>query len=216
MMTFKKTGRYTVPSDEDFEPDSNQEVLKNFFGIKSKEKMEALEERELGRAESELLTLIDENHRFTAEDICAIHELWLGEIYPFAGKYRTVNISKEGFSFALASRIVYLMEKFESDFLAKYTPCHYSDIEQIAFALGIVHVEFILIHPFREGNGRVARLLADLMSMQSKNPPLNYSAIDRTVNEQGFIEYIMAIHAGMNLDYEPIKKIFKMLLVQSA
>jgi cell filamentation protein len=187
-MAFKKNGRYTVPSDEDFEPGSNQEVLKNFFAIKSKEKMEALEERELGRAESELLTLIDEDHQFTVEDICAIHELWLGEIYPFAGKYRTVNISKEGFSFALASRIVYLMAKFESDYLAKYTPCHYSDVEQLASALGIVHVEFILIHPFREGNGRVARLLADLMSMQSKNPPLNYSAIDRTVNGQGFVE----------------------------
>lgn len=148
-MVFKKSGRYAVPSDEDFEPDSNQEVLKNYFGIKSKEKMEALEERELERTESELITLLDDDHKFVAEDICAIHELWLGEIYPFAGKYRTVNMSKEDFSFAPASRIEDLMTKFESDYLAKYTPCHSSDIEQLASALGIVHVEFISSIPGR-------------------------------------------------------------------
>lgn len=215
-MTFKKSGRYAVPSDEDFEPNSNQEVLKNYFSITNKEQMGALEERELNRTESELLTLIDEDHQFTVEDICAIHELWLSEVYPFAGKYRSVNMSKDDFSFAPASRIENLMTKFQSDYLAKYTPCHYSDIEQLALVIGIVHVEFILIHPFREGNGRIARLLADLMSMQSKRPPLNYSAIDRTVNLQGFEQYILAIHAGMSLNYEPIKKIFKMLLEQSA
>lgn len=215
-MTYKKSGRYAVPSDEDFEPDSNQEVLRNYFNITNKEKMEALEERELNRTESELLTLIDEDHQFTGEDICAIHELWLSEVYPFAGKYRSVNMSKDDFSFAPASRIENLMTKFESDYLAKYTPCHYSDIEQLALVLGIVHVEFILIHPFREGNGRIARLLADLMSMQSKRPPLNYSSIDRTVNPQGFEQYILAIHAGISLNYEPIKKIFKTLLEQSA
>lgn len=72
-----------------------------------------------------------------------------------------------------------------------------------------------LYHPFREGNGRIARLLADLMSMQSRRPPLNYGAIDRTENEHGFAQYILAIHAGVSLNYEPIKKIFKMLLEQS-
>ena len=108
------------------------------------------------------------------------------------------------------------MAKFELDFLAKYSPCHYPDIEQLALALGTVHVEFILIHPFREGNGRIARLLADLMSMQSNKPPLNYAAIDRTVNPQGFEKYILAIHAGMSLNYEPIKKTFKVLLKESA
>src|SRR3990167_399520 len=104
-MKIKNSGRYSVPSDEDFEPDSNGEVLKNYLGIKSKEDMEILEERELERTELELLEFFDENHQFTAEDICNIHELWLGDIYPFAGKYRTVNMSKDGFLFAPSNRI---------------------------------------------------------------------------------------------------------------
>ncbi|EKD74382.1 MAG: hypothetical protein ACD_44C00473G0001 [uncultured bacterium] len=211
-MTFKNSGRYSVPADENFEPGSNDEVLRNYLGIKSKNDMEALEEQELERTELELLKIFDEKHQFIAEDICDIHELWLGDIYPFAGKYRTVNMAKGDFLFAPSSRISDLMTKLESHFLAKYTPCHFSNIDELAHALGVVHIELILIHPFREGNGRVARLLADLMAMQAKMPPLNYSPIDQTVNQQGFEEYILAIHAGVGGNYAPIQNIFKVLL----
>lgn len=214
-MGFKNSGRYAVPSDEDFEPNSNGEVLKNYLGIKSKEDMEALEEQELERTELELLKIFDASHKFTADDICNIHELWLGDIYPFAGRYRTVNMAKGDFLFAPSSRISDLMMALERDFLAKYTPCSFSNIDQLARALGEVHLELILIHPFREGNGRTARLLADLMTMQSNRPSLNYAAIDQTKNPEGFNDYIMAIHAGLGGNYEPIVKIFKTLLEQS-
>ena len=214
-MKIKNSGRYSVPTDEDFVPDSNGEVLKNYLGIKSKEDMEGLEEQELERTELELLKIFDERHRFTAEDICNIHELWLGDVYPFAGKYRTVNMAKGDFLFAPSVRIAALMAKLESDFLAKYTPCNYSNTNDLAHALGVVHIELILIHPFREGNGRTARLLADVMAMQAKKPSLNYSPIDQTENQQGFDNYILAIHAGVSGNYEPIKNIFKILLEQS-
>ena len=215
IMTDKKSGRYTVSSEEGFEPDSNEEVLKNKLGIKLREEMEALEESELDRTEMELLRLFGENHQFTAQDICNIHDLWLDDVYYFAGKYRTVNIAKDNFNFAAASRIEYSMDLLEKDFLSKYTPCHFSDIDELSHALGIVHVELILIHPFREGNGRVARLLADLMAAQAKRPPLNYLSIDQKINPQGFNNYILAIHAGLMGDYEPIKEIFQTILSES-
>lgn len=213
-MTDKKSGRYSVSSDEDFEPGSGNEVLKNLLGIKSRTDIEALEEKELERTEIELLA-IDTQHQFTAEDICNIHELWLGDIYPFAGKYRSVNMSKGNFQFASSNRIEPLMAELEKNYLRKYTPCDYSDADKLAMALGVVHVELILIHPFREGNGRVARLLADLMAMQASRPPLNYAAIDQIENPEGFEAYILAIHAGLGGEYEPIRQIFKELLKQS-
>lgn len=105
------------------------------------------------------------------------------------------------------------MKKFETEYLSRYTPTHHSNVNELTYALGIVHVEFILIHLFREGNGRTARLLADLMIMQSKKPPLNFSAIDQTKSLKGFEQYIAAIHAGFDGNYEPIQKIFKLLTV---
>ena len=75
-----------------------------------------MEEQELRRAELELLDIFYERHQFTAEDICNIHELWLDDIYSFAGEYRTVNLVKDNFSFAAADRITTLMMNFEREF----------------------------------------------------------------------------------------------------
>jgi cell filamentation protein len=214
-MVSKNFGRYSVPTDEDFEPNSNHEVIKNFLGITSREIMEEVEQSELKRTEIELLNIYSNDHQFTSEDICNIHELWLGDVYPMAGKYRTVTMEKDGFPFAASGQIEKLMAVLEKDYLKKYTPCNFTDPAQLAFALGVVHVELILIHPFREGNGRTARLLADLMAMQANMPPLNYQAIDQVKNSKGFDQYIAAIHAGFEGDYLLIQEIFATLLQQS-
>ncbi len=159
-----------------------------------------------------MLGIFSAEHQFTVQDICNIHELWLGDLYPSAGKYRTVTMLKEGFPFAAPLRIEASMQEFERKYLAIYTPCHYSDSNALALALGTVHVELILIHPFREGNGRTARLLADLMVMQAQRPPLDFNYIDKTKNENGFKQYVAAIHAGVSGDYKPMEKIFLALL----
>lgn len=107
----KNSNRYTAPSEENYEPDSNDEVLKNYLGIKSSDIIDQLEARELKRAELETIDIFDENHRITAQDICDIHYLWLGDIYPFAGKYRTVNLEKDGFLFARSDRAIRFYSK---------------------------------------------------------------------------------------------------------
>lgn len=76
-------------------------------------------------------------------------------------------------------------------------------------------MEFIIIHPFREGNGRVARLLANLMALQAGRSVLNYAPIDRTINPSGYNNYIKAIHAGVEQDYRMIQNIFLDLLKAS-
>lgn len=75
-----------------------------------------------------------------------------------------------------------------------------------------MHVELIIIHPFREGNGGVSRLLANIMSMQSGLPQLNFEPIDKTINTEGYNNYIQAIHHGLMGHYEPIKEVFMAIL----
>jgi len=214
-MNYKDSNRYAVHSDEDFESGSKGQVLKNYLGVKTKNEIEQIEAQELDRVELEIMEQFDEDHQFTASDICNIHHSWLGDVYPSAGKYRTVDMSKEGFPFAAAGQIDKLMGKLEIDYLKKYSPCHFKDMDKLAYALGVVHVEFVIIHPFREGNGRTARLLADLMAVQAKRETLNYSSIDQTTNAKGFREYIAAIHAGFENNYAPIQNIFIELLSKS-
>jgi cell filamentation protein len=67
-----------------------------------------------------------------------------------------------------------------------------------------VHAELVLIHPFREGNGRSARLLSLLMGLQAGLPPLDFSVL----SGKGTRPYIAAIHAAMGRDYEPMARLF--------
>lgn len=207
----KNSDRYKVPSEEDYELGS-KEVLKNYLGITKKLEIEAAEFQKFKEAEAELIKIFDFNHRFTAQDICNIHELWLGDIYAFAGKYRSVMMSKDGFPFAAPNCIAAAMKVFEKKYLAQYTPCHFRDDNELALALGITHVELILIHPFREGNGRTARLLADLMMLQANRPMLNFTLIDQFYNPDGFKDYILAIQASVGEEYGAIKEIFLRLI----
>lgn len=189
--------------------------LGTIMELRLREEIEALEEEELERAEQELIQIFDSNHQFSARDLCNIHELWLGDIYPSAGKYRTVSMKKDEFIFAAPNQISKLMNDFEKNFLKKYTPCFNFDSDILISALAIVHVKLILIHPFREGNGRTARLLADLMAIQAGKPPLDFLYLDQTANGKGYDEYILAIHAGVAMHYEPMRRIFSILLEAS-
>jgi cell filamentation protein len=105
--------------------------------------------------------------------------------------------------------LVVAWKHLRKKYLFKYTPCADLDGEDLALALAIIHVEFILIHPFREGNGRIGRMLSVLMALQAGKPPLNFSAIDQTVNVAGFENYIAAIHAGVDTNYLPMQRFFQ-------
>jgi cell filamentation protein len=64
--------------------------------------MNAAESQALELAQNDAADQYGPNHRFTADDIRALHRLWLGPIYTWAGEYRSVNIGKGGFQFAHA------------------------------------------------------------------------------------------------------------------
>jgi cell filamentation protein len=133
-----------------------------------------------------------------------IHRVWFGSIYAWAGKYRKVNLTKDGFTFAAANQIPRLMKSFEKDILVRYTPCRGGRIEEVIRALAVVHTELVLIHPFREGNGRVARMLASLMSLQAGLPALDFGGVRARKRK----EYFAAIQAGLRRDYRPMERIF--------
>ena len=209
----KKNGRYDVSglAEAQFEPGSNEQVLKNRLGIKSPQKMDDAEARALERTIVGLVGEYNETHRFTAADIRAIHKSWLGKIYEWAGEYRRVNVSRGDFPFAAAARIPALMEQFERDVLARYTPCNLKERADILHALAETHAELVLIHPFREGNGRVARILSILMALQAGLPLLNFSLIAEEKKQA----YFAAVQAGLDKNYAPMERLFAEIIERS-
>lgn len=208
----RQTDRYAAEGVEaEFEPGSRGRVLRNLQGVRSVREMARLESERLLAATQRLIDETELDQRFRAEDICRMHKLWLGELYAWAGEYRQVNIGKDGFMFAAAHLVPGLMQELERGPLRDYTPCRFAAAEEQAHALAVVHAELILIHPFREGNGRCARLLATLMGLQAGLPVLNFGGIRGEEKKR----YIGAVHAAVGRDYTPMTTVFQRVITRT-
>ncbi|NOY86680.1 MAG: Fic family protein [Deltaproteobacteria bacterium] len=209
-MTDRNKDRYDVSGlvEAQFEPGSINRVLKNLLGITSKPEMDRTETLALERTVDKVKDIYDEAHQFSLEDIRDIHKLWLCDIYKWAGSYRQVNMSSEGITYATAAQIPKLMDEFGKNVLEKQTPCNFDSTDLITKALAEVHTELILIHPFRDGNGRIARLLSTLMALQANMPLLDFKPMLKDDRKN----YYAAIKAGFDRNYEPMEEIFKQVI----
>ena len=104
------------------------------------------------------------------------------------------------------------MEQFEKGPLRIHTPCRFEDKEKVVAALAHVHTELVLIHPFREGNGRLSRMLAILMALQANLPPLDFSIIAGKRRQ----EYFTAIQMGMDYEYKRMEEMFSDVVARSS
>lgn len=195
-------------SQAETQPGSNDQVLRNIPGI--------TEPAQMDEAELSLLLQLYEcvmgddfpERRLDVADLMEWHRLWLGNLYDWAGQVRSVNLAKGEFHFAAAAQIPRLLAEFEHDCLHRYTPCENMDDDALAEAIAICHVELVLIHPVREGNGRLSRLLADVMAVQAGREPLDYSRWDADK-----AAYFSAIQCGMGRDFTPMRELVSVALV---
>ena len=144
--------------------------------------------------------------KFNEKYIQQIHKSALNELYSFAGKYRTVNMSKGGFLFPAAQFIPQSMSTFENDIL-NVLPNTYKNEESLISDIAKVHGELLFIHPFRDGNGRTARILANLMVRKQGYNGLHFERIDEKV----FIQYVTAVQRVAEKNYEPMKEVIKLI-----
>lgn len=205
--------RYDTSSliEDQHEPGSRGRVLKNLLGTKTKREMGKIESRELLHTMEWMAEKYDAGHHFSADDICSMHRVWLEKIYEWAGRYRNVTMSKGGFLFASPAFIPRLMADFEREILHRYTPCRADSRNELIEALAVVHTELLLIHPFREGNGRIARQLAVFMALQAGMSSLDLANIKGKRKEA----YFAAVRAGLERDYEPMKRVFSEAILRT-
>jgi cell filamentation protein len=93
----------------------------------------------------------------------------------------------------------------EETVLRRETPCAGKSLEATARSITIVQAEFLLIHPFRDGNGRLIRLASTLMALQAGFPPMDYEFEAPAQRER----YIAAVRRGYVQDYAPLEMIVR-------
>ncbi|WP_448919209.1 Fic/DOC family protein [Eubacterium sp.] len=94
---------------------------------------------------------------FDVQHYKEIHKYLFGDIYDWAGEYRTVDMSKKGTAFANADSIENLMSKcFER--LNNKNLFQGLNFDDFVDDLVDFYCVTNMIHPFREGNGRTQRV----------------------------------------------------------
>ena len=160
-------------------------ALENKLGIKSSAELAREEERISKKKAVELFEngMLENLEAGKFQTLCEIHKYLFDDIYDFAGKIRTVNISKGNFRFA---PLMYLETAIKN--VDKMPQNTFDEIVE-------KYVEMNIVHPFREGNGRSMRIWLDMMLKKQIGQVVDWSKIEKE-------DYLMAMERSPIKDIE--------------
>ena len=137
----------------------NTEILKNKFGIRDSERLLEIEKTiTLGAWQDIREGKIKIKKTFDYKHLKSLHKELFKDLYDWAGKERTVDISKPG---TLFCRAMFIEEEAKRIFNNLKKDNFLKDIKdksKFSEKLGQLFLDINMLHPFREGNGRSQRL----------------------------------------------------------
>lgn len=179
----------------------------NWAGCLDKAEINRRETDGVNRAREYVLDLIQQNPTapITLKIIQRIHKEMFDELYPWAGEWRSVVISKAGITWDVPFHdMEIMMRNFEANTL-NHTPFISDDDDAVLDFAARLLGEYIAIHPFREGNGRSAFLISEIILLQNGLLPF-----DRHQRDRDQARYYAACEAARTrFDYHPLTALFK-------
>ncbi len=136
------------------------------------------------------------------ESLFAIHRHLFQDIYPWAGKKRNVEISKDGKQFFPTTHFENAY-RFIDTLISDYKKIPKINKPQLAEKLAEILDNVNYLHPFREGNGRTQREFLRLLALEkgwllNLNPPDKKTVYERYM--KGTIESDVKILAEFILE----------------
>ena len=166
-------------------------MLENKLGLTSSAEL-AREEERISKKKAAMLFenhILDNLKSGKFSTLQTIHKYLFDEIYDFAGKLRTVNIAKGNFRFA---PLMYIESALKN--IDEMPQSNFDEIIE-------KYVEMNSAHPFREGNGRSARIWLDHMLKTEIGKVIDWSKVDKE-------DYLLAMERSPIRDVE-IKYVLK-------
>lgn len=117
----------------------------------------------------------NKTYKVTEKDIKTLHKTAMGRIIASAGSYRDHDLTVRGAGFTPSPFYEISKHMKELVHLINNNPDELRPIEHAAQ----VHYDFAWIHPFEDGNGRIARLLMNLLLVRNSYPFTVIKNVDR-------------------------------------
>ena len=138
---------------------------------------------------------------FTFEWLLKLHEEMFGDVWDWAGKLRQVELSIGIKAYMVATELKKLSEDLEYwDRQKTY------DVYEIATRL---HHKAVQIHPFKNGNGRWSRMLANIYLRQNGLMPVKWQEDLLSSENAKRDDYIKALKKADNSDFEDLIEMHK-------
>lgn len=144
-------------------------ALRNLYGERDGDYLQRLEYRESFERQSEILAgKVQILRTYDADHLRAIHRHLFANVYEWAGDFRTVNMAKPG------ARSPFAHTDDIDDYLADATKViegtDWGSLDRDGFAAAAASAFACLnhAHPFREGNGRAAKVFIEHVAEQSR------------------------------------------------
>lgn len=150
------------------------------------------------------------------ENILKIHKIGFGWIFPEdGGKFRKIDVTVSQHVPPKFYHVAQLMDNFLKDLevrldnLPDIGQSRYLDelIELLAWA----HHRFLWIHPFCDYNGRIGRLLINIILLNLNLPPIEL----KVETQKGRLKYVKALEQADHGDYKNLKKLIAEALEES-
>lgn len=178
----------------------------NLLGFTDKNQINEFEASGIAKAEIFVFEL-ETDVEFSTSLILEIHKIAFLNLYDWAGKWRTTEVSVGQLLPPKPTMVLQAMYQFldNLNFKISISKNREEQIDCLVYA----HYEFIKIHPFNNGNGRTGRILMNLVALKFGYQPLEL--YHREGESRKF--YISAMKAADNGDYKLLTQLISEELV---
>lgn len=138
------------------------------------------------------------------------HSIGFGWIFPkLGGKFRTIEVTISNHTPPKHYLVPQLMEDFIRDLKTRLknlpTINHEDFFDSLIDLLAWAHHRFLWIHPFQDYNGRIARLLINIILFEFDFPPIELKIETVPLRKK----YVNALQKADGGDYEELKKLIR-------
>lgn len=141
----------------------------------------------------------------TPEWLCSVHKDIAGRLFPdWAGRLRDINVQVGAHTPPPYYEVPVHLRLYCEDLSARLSSVNAGDIEAVAELLAFADWRFQWIHPFKDFNGRVGRILLSALLFKLKLPPAETAAVEPKEREQ----YLAALRSADGGDVSLLKDIW--------
>lgn len=174
------------------EPDERRQLIPTYITTRA----QLNEVEQIGITEADEWAFKRKRDFLSEKDLLALHKRMFGKVWRWAGAFRTTERNIGVAPYLIATQLRTLL-----DDVRFWIDNNTYPLDEIA---ALFHHKLVWIHPFPNGNGRHARLAADLLAVSLGRPRFTWGSASIVEAATTRAEYVAALKAADAHDIAPL------------